>query len=77
MAMSNPHPSWPDAARVTIDDVRAAGLCAPGARAWLRGQGVDWMAFLRDGMRPERLEAIGDAQALRAVAAARSRLGLD
>lgn len=60
-----------------MDDVRAAGLCAPGARAWLRAQGVDWLVFLRDGLSPARLEATGDAQALLAVAAARRRLGMD
>ncbi|WP_442905667.1 hypothetical protein [Hydrogenophaga sp. PBC] len=52
---------------VTIDDVRAAGLCVHGTRAWFARHGLDFRAFLRDGITAEVLLATGDAMALRVV----------
>ena len=34
---------------VTIDDVRAVGLCVNGTRVWFARQDMDFRAFLRDG----------------------------
>jgi hypothetical protein len=52
---------------VTIDHVRAAGLCVGGTRAWFDRHGLDFRAFLRDGCYAETLLATGDAMALRVV----------
>ena len=35
---------------VTIDDVRAVGLCVNGSRAWFERHALDFRAFLRDGL---------------------------
>ncbi|MBS0364896.1 MAG: hypothetical protein JSR67_03620 [Proteobacteria bacterium] len=58
---------------VTVRDVRAAGLCTRGMRAWLAHHGVDLEAFLRDGAPVERAEAIGDHFALMVCEQARKR----
>lgn len=60
-------------ATVKLDDVRSAGLCVPGARAWARQHGIDWRAFLRHGVSAAVLAASGDPMAMRAVEAARGR----
>jgi hypothetical protein len=48
---------------ITINDVRAAGHCARGARDWFEGHGLDFRAFLRDGISARRVLAIGDGLA--------------
>lgn len=58
---------------VTIDDVRAVGLCVNGSRAWFERHGLDFRAFLRDGLDAETLLTTGDAMALRVVEHARTR----
>ncbi|HFD6778503.1 MULTISPECIES: hypothetical protein [Pseudomonas aeruginosa group] len=59
---------------VTIDDVRAAGLCVNGTRVWFARHDLDFRAFLREGCTAETLLATGDAMALRVVEHARIRL---
>jgi hypothetical protein len=59
---------------VTIDDVRAAGLCVNGTRVWFARHDLDFRAFLREGCTAETLLATGDAMALRVVDRARIRL---
>lgn len=59
---------------VTIDDVRAAGLCVNGTRVWFARHDLDFRAFLREGCMAETLLATGDAMALRVVERARIRL---
>ncbi len=61
---------------VTIDDVRAAGLCVNGTRVWFARHDLDFRAFLREGCTAETLLATGDAMALRVVERARIRLGV-
>ena len=61
---------------VTIDDVRAVGLCVNGTRVWFAHHDLDFRAFLRDGCAAETLLATGDAMALRVVERARIRLGV-
>lgn len=56
---------------VTIDHVRASGLCVPGTRAWFARQGLDFRAFLREGIAADVLLATGDAMARRVVEHAR------
>ena len=58
---------------VTITHVRAAGLCVNGSRAWFARHGLDFRAFLRDGLDAETLLATGDAMALRVVEYARQQ----
>ncbi len=52
---------------VTIDHARRAGLCVSGSRAWFERHGLDFRAFLREGIAASRLLATGDAMAARAV----------
>ena len=59
---------------VTINDVRAAGLCVNGTRVWFARHDLDFRAFLREGCTAETLLATGDAMALRVVERARIRL---
>ena len=63
---------------VTLDHLRRApgfgvraGFCAQGGREWFAYYGLDWSAFVRDGIEAEAIEATGDALGLRLVAFAR------
>ena len=58
---------------VRAEDLRAARLCFQGARPWFRRHGLDWQAFLAEGLPAEVLAATGDALALRVIAEARKR----
>ena len=58
---------------VRAEDIRAARLCFQGARPWFRRHGLDWQAFLAEGLPAEVLAATGDALALRAIAEAEKR----
>lgn len=49
--------------------------CAQGARRWMRRMGLDWAAFVRDGIEADALEATGDAMALKLVAHVRNQHG--
>lgn len=59
---------------VRAEDIRAARLCFQGARPWFRRHGLDWQAFLADGLPVEVLAATGDALALRVIAEAEKRI---
>lgn len=56
---------------VTMKHIRAAKLCASGARNWFDVNGFSWNDFLINGKSADELEATGDALALRVTAAAR------
>lgn len=43
------------------------GYCMSGCRVWAARHGIDWAAFVRDGVPAERLLETGDALALAAV----------
>ncbi|WP_343081512.1 hypothetical protein [Ostreiculturibacter nitratireducens] len=58
---------------VRAEDIRAARLCFQGARPWFRRHGLDWQAFLAEGLHAEVLAATGDALALRVIAEAEKR----
>lgn len=62
--------------RVTIQDLRASRLCFQGARPWFARHGLNWQAFLREGLEAEVLAATGDALALRVIAIAEAREAL-
>ena len=56
---------------VTIAHVRAAGLCVHGTRTWFARRGLDFRAFLAQGLPASLLLATGDAMAARVVEVAR------
>ena len=58
---------------VRAEDIRTARLCFQGARSWFRRHGLDWQAFLAEGLPAEVLAATGDALALRVIAEAEKR----
>lgn len=67
--------------RVTVQHLHSVpnfngslGFCARGGRLWAQQRGMDWAAFVREGLPAEVLEATGDAMALRLVAHARAQL---
>lgn len=47
------------------------GFCRGKSRAWFNRHGLDWRAFVRDGIPAETLEATGDGLALALVEWAR------
>lgn len=52
---------------VRIEHIRAAKICVAGARGWFPAYGLDFRAFLRDGLPASVLLATGDPLAERAV----------
>lgn len=58
---------------VTIDDVRAVGLCVNGTRVWFARHDLDFRAFLRHGCAADTLLATSDAMAQRVVEHARNQ----
>lgn len=60
--------------RVHMRHVRALKLCARGARAWCARHGVDWAQLRGEGVPVERMRAVGDDYALRAVALAEAEV---
>ena len=58
---------------ITIDHVRAVGLCVNGTRKWFARHDLDFRAFLREGLDADTLLATGDAMAQRVVEHARQR----
>lgn len=52
---------------VTMRHVRAAKMCARGARGWFARHGLDYGRFLREGLPADQLLATGCALAKRVV----------
>jgi len=59
--------------RVTARDCVRAGFCVSGMKEWMAERGVDYRAFVRDGLPGAEVEAFGDAMADLALAQARRR----
>lgn len=59
--------------RLHMSDVRAAKLCTRGTRALFVRHGIDYNAFLRDGMPVEQAEATGNAMVLTVTRMVRER----
>lgn len=55
---------------VTINHLRAAGMCARAARPWFASKGLSWSQFISEGCDAEVIRATGDALALKVVAIA-------
>jgi len=41
---------------ITIKDIRAAGMCASGARKFAIDNGFDWSDFIKNGIDVKKLE---------------------
>lgn len=59
--------------RVTINDIRLAGHCAAGAKAWLTRNGFDFRRFRNEGATEAELLATGDALAVHVIERKRAR----
>lgn len=49
--------------------------CAGGTRRWFARMGLDWAAFVREGIDADIMEATGDAMAIRLVEHVRGKHG--
>lgn len=58
---------------ITITDIRAAGHCVRGAREWFERHGLDFRAFLKDGISADELLATGDGLAVEVIKHKRER----
>lgn len=47
-----------DGIRVTPKDATSAGVCIAGAKAWARGNRVDFVQFLTEGIPVEEIRAL-------------------
>jgi len=52
---------------ITARDLQANGFCARGSRRWFEEHGLDYRAFLKDGITASALLATGDGMAEEAV----------
>lgn len=52
---------------IRIDDIRKAGHCVTGAREWFERHGLDFRAFLKDGIPADEFIEKGDALSKRIV----------
>jgi len=60
--MQNPSSPLPAAPLiVTAADLRAARYCFAGVRPWFSRHGLDWQAFVEQGISADKLRATGDA----------------
>ena len=62
-----------EAVIVTMRDIRAAKMCSRGSRAFFIRHGLDFSDFVANGILAEKLEATGDAMAIRVCEVARGR----
>ena len=53
--------------KIYMSDIRKAGMCARGSRAFFLSQGWDWAAFLENGIDIEIVEQTNDAMAQQVV----------
>lgn len=51
--------------------------CANGARRWFARMGLDWAAFVRNGIDADALVATGDAMAIKLVEQVRRQHGAE
>lgn len=56
---------------IRVNDVRRAGVCVNGLRAFFTQHGLDLHKFIEHGIEAERLLATGDAMAAEVVKQAR------
>lgn len=63
--------------QITITDIRNAGHCVAGARAWFRSYDLDFRGFLKNGIDSEVLLATGDGLAEQVIQRKIERENLD
>lgn len=56
-----------EAITVKMEHLRRLGYCSAGVRAFFQRHGLDYPAFLRDGISAERLAETGDGMAMTAI----------
>lgn len=61
--------------RVIHQDIAVLKFCNRGAREFFARHGLDWAAFMREGIEASTLAAIDDDMARRAIEQAQKRLG--
>lgn len=59
----------------TMRHVRELGFCSRGGREFFARYGLDWSAFLREGIAVSALEATGDGLMIKLAAHARKEAG--
>lgn len=59
--------------RITMTDIQQAGHCATGTRRWFELHGLDFRAFLREGIDADEFVSKGDALSARVVELKRKR----
>ncbi len=57
---------------LTIKDVRAAGMCATGARDFCKTYGFSWSDFVKNGIPVEEVEHIDNALIKQVIEAAQN-----
>lgn len=62
-----------DDVMVKMCHIRQARMCSSGAREFFQRHGLDWAAFLKEGIPSKELAATRDAMALQVVEVARGR----
>jgi hypothetical protein len=60
---------------IGVEDLRKSGVCSDAAK-WFESNGMSWREFVLHGIAASRIEATGNAIALRVVAEARARAGV-
>ena len=60
--------------RLLLQDGIDVGLCAKGQRRFCRAHGIDYAAFVREGIEFDKLAGIVDANLERAMQRARDRI---
>jgi hypothetical protein len=58
-----------------MEDARRVGYCVKGQRRWAQCHGLDFVAYLTDGIDSEVLRATGDAFALKILARLEAEAG--
>lgn len=53
--------------RITVNDLRRAGYCGPGAKGWFAQHRLDFRDFVKNGIDRETFLNTGDALAQRVV----------
>lgn len=61
-----------DSVIVTIKHVRAAGMCASGARDFCKTNGYNWSEFIKNGIPVEQIEHINNALIKQVIKAAKN-----
>lgn len=59
---------------ITVSDLKRLGYCNKGARKWFESVGLDWNAFVKNGLPADVVLAKGDGMSERLVRVMASEL---